>query len=75
MKREIFLDADNLQDLNLLFRCVCCGALDTSDHLKSVNCANGDIIGRIFLRGRVSMSVLATVGHFYVCVLCYATST
>ena len=50
---------DNLQDLNLLFRCVCCGALGTSDHLKSVNCAKGEIIGRIFLHGRVAISVLA----------------
>ena len=39
VKREIFLDADNLQDLNLLFRCVCCGALNTSDHLKPVKSA------------------------------------
>ena len=39
VKREIFLDADNLQDLNLLFRGVCCGALDTSDHVKPIKCA------------------------------------
>ena len=66
VKREIFLDADNLQDLNLLFRCVCCGALDTSDHLKPVKCAITGILATFFPVGG---------SLFCVCVLCDATST
>ena len=54
VKREIFLDADNLKDLNLLFRCAC---------VEPWN------IGHILPRGRVSISVLPTVGHLCVCAL------